>query len=259
MTTKDIEAAVARLNTCQFCGGKPTIGVFDDEGDEHLETEYLIDPWSGIHFRLFHDADCPIRARKDDDAVLGNLMYDTLDELVDAWNKRASAVEIKQEEKMNGQPNNTQINETSYYRLPCGKYLEDFIAAKGMSFALGSAVKYKWRAGKKDGESFEKDLAKARHYTKFLDINVNGVDWDKRVDELIAEATAWDGSQMGFNQADCKEDCRKCGHFVPAFDQHNIAGKLAHGFCDKASILRLLLLTATCPNAPVKFKEDFQV
>ena len=155
--------------------------------------------------------------------------------------------------------NSEVINQPNYYQLPSGKYLEDFIAAKGMSFALGSAVKYKWRAGKKDGESFEKDLAKARHYTKFLDINVKGVNWDKRVDELIAEATAWDGSQMGFNPAECKEDWRKCGHCVTALDPHNIEGKLAHGVCDKASILRVLLLTATCPNAPVKFKEDLQV
>lgn len=89
--------------------------------------------------------------------------------------------------------NSEVIDKPNYYQLPSGRFLEDFIAAKGLSFALGSAVKYKWRAGKKDGESAEKDLAKARHYTKFLDINVKFVDWDRRVDELIAEATAWEG------------------------------------------------------------------
>lgn len=64
---------------------------------------------------------------------------------------------------------------------------------------------------------------------------------------------------MGFNPAECKEDWRKCGHCVTAFDPPNFAGTLAHGVCDKASILRVLFGTATCPNAPVQFKEDLQV
>ena len=48
--------------------------------------------------------------------------------------------------------NNEQIDNTSYYRLPSGRQLEDFIAEHGLKFAEGSALKYLWRAGKKDGE-----------------------------------------------------------------------------------------------------------
>ena len=63
--------------------------------------------------------------------------------------------------------NNEQISATSYYRLPCGKFLEDFIYHKGLNFNMGSALKYVWRAGYKDGESEEKDLKKAYHYIEF--------------------------------------------------------------------------------------------
>lgn len=64
--------------------------------------------------------------------------------------------------------NNNQIDNTSYYTLPSGKQLEDFIHAKNLTFAAGSALKYLWRAGKKDGESKEKDLKKAEHYIRFM-------------------------------------------------------------------------------------------
>ena len=63
--------------------------------------------------------------------------------------------------------NNEQIDNTSYYTLPSGRQLEDFIADHGLKFAEGSALKYLWRAGKKDGESAEKDRAKAEHFILF--------------------------------------------------------------------------------------------
>lgn len=69
--------------------------------------------------------------------------------------------------KGNEEMNNNQINNTDYYRLPKGKYLEDFIYEKGLNFNIGSALKYRWRAGKKDGESKGKDMAKAQHYVEF--------------------------------------------------------------------------------------------
>ena len=93
------------------------------------------------------------------------------------------------------QANNRQIDKTDYYRLPCGRYLEDFIAWKGLSFAEGSALKYMWRAGLKDGEPTDKDLAKADHYIRFL-ARRGGVDEASVVREITAwlqEATAWDG------------------------------------------------------------------
>ena len=64
--------------------------------------------------------------------------------------------------------NNEQIDNTDYYRLPSGRQLEDFIAERHLSFAEGSALKYLYRAGKKDGESAEKDRAKAEHYIHFI-------------------------------------------------------------------------------------------
>lgn len=71
--------------------------------------------------------------------------------------------------------NNNQIDNTDYYRLPSGRQLEDFMAARKLSFAEGSALKYLFRAGKKDGESTEKDRAKAEHYIRFI-ARYNGVD-----------------------------------------------------------------------------------
>ena len=92
---------------------------------------------------------------------------------------------------------NMQINQTSYYLLPCGKYLEDFIYAKGLNFNMGSAVKYRWRAGNKDGESKEKDLAKCEHYVK-LEAKKRKVpltDVNSEVCGLVVEATEWDGEE----------------------------------------------------------------
>lgn len=86
-----------------------------------------------------------------------------------------------------------QINNTTYYLLPCGKYLEDFIYEKGLNFNKGSALKYLWRAGYKDGESEEKDLKKAEHYIKF-EAKCRGVDEvivDDEVKSLLEEAYAW--------------------------------------------------------------------
>ena len=64
--------------------------------------------------------------------------------------------------------NNEVIDHPDYYRLPDGRDLEDFIFEHNLSFPIGSALKYTWRAGKKDGESAEKDLKKAQHYIDYL-------------------------------------------------------------------------------------------
>lgn len=93
-------------------------------------------------------------------------------------------------------PNNNQIDNTSYYLLPCGKYLEDFIHKKGLNFAEGSALKYLWRCGAKDGESAEKDTGKFQHYCKFL-ANKGCVDVESVVNEVrgwFEEATKWEGN-----------------------------------------------------------------
>lgn len=97
--------------------------------------------------------------------------------------------------------NNEQIDNTSYYKLPCGRYLEDYIYWKGLNFAEGSALKYKWRAGHKDGESVDKDNAKCKHYCNFLAIK-GAVDVESviaEVEDWYAEATAWDGNIVSLN------------------------------------------------------------
>ena len=96
----------------------------------------------------------------------------------------------------NNQKNSEQIDNTSYYKLPCGKYLEDYIFHKGLNFAEGSALKYMWRAGSKDGESENKDNDKCKHYCKFLAIH-GAVDVESVVSEVERwrdEATTWDGN-----------------------------------------------------------------
>lgn len=62
--------------------------------------------------------------------------------------------------------NSEVIERPDYYTLPDGSQLEDVIAYYEMDFYLGSALKYVWRAGRKDGESCEKDMAKADHYIR---------------------------------------------------------------------------------------------
>ena len=91
--------------------------------------------------------------------------------------------------------NNSQINSTSYYMLPSGKFLEDFIYYKSLNFNMGSALKYMWRAGYKDGEPGHKDMAKAEHYFAF-EAKCRGGEWtsDKireEVENLREEAYRW--------------------------------------------------------------------
>lgn len=102
--------------------------------------------------------------------------------------------------------NNEQIDKTDYYRLPCGKYLEDFIDECGFSFAFGSAIKYLWRAGKKNGESKEKDMQKCEHFLKFV-ARREGKSIESAIqylDHVSDLAHYWDGKpvdeNMVFNQ-----------------------------------------------------------
>ena len=100
--------------------------------------------------------------------------------------------------------NNTQIDNTDYYRLPCGKYLEDFIWYRGLNFAWGSALKYRWRAGHKDGEPKEKDMNKCMHYlrsivkrsSECLERVYDEEFVRNRLDYLYAEANNWNGVEF---------------------------------------------------------------
>ena len=92
--------------------------------------------------------------------------------------------------------NNNQISNTSYYALPCGRQLEDFIAWKQLDFFEGSALKYKWRAGAKDGEPADKDLKKMRHYCEFIAREKDCATEDVvyYIEALAREANTWDGT-----------------------------------------------------------------
>lgn len=102
ITIKDVKNAEEQLLPCPFCGIKPQIVICDDEGNiqrDDDEEEYLEDPWSGLSFALIHPMDkehfCPVSTEKDDDIVLANYLYDSLDELIEKWNKRFISAETK--------------------------------------------------------------------------------------------------------------------------------------------------------------------
>ena len=94
-------------------------------------------------------------------------------------------------------PNNNQIDNTSYYLLPCGRQLEDFIVWRRLDFAWGSALKYIWRAGMKDGESASKDRMKADHYLRLISRTCHESmdNLEHELERLHAEAREWDGKE----------------------------------------------------------------
>lgn len=92
------------------------------------------------------------------------------------------------------------LQENQHYQNQYGQQLKDFIIANDPEFwkivSNWSAIKYYIRAGKKDGESEEKDLGKCKDYVKEYvalneTISVNEVMEDL---ELIkAKFEAWKG------------------------------------------------------------------
>lgn len=76
---------------CPFCGGRVGIVVCDDEGNLH-DREYLERPYSGVGYRLRHtheeNPSCPIARYEEDGGALGVLIYDTAEEVIEAWNRR---------------------------------------------------------------------------------------------------------------------------------------------------------------------------
>lgn len=92
---EDVKSAEVKLLPCPFCGVKPQIIICDDEGNiKRNPEEYIADPWSGLSFALVHPIGkgqcCPIATDEDDDIVLGNYLYGSLEELIEMWNKRFS-------------------------------------------------------------------------------------------------------------------------------------------------------------------------
>jgi len=103
--------------------------------------------------------------------------------------------------------NNNCIDNTPYYALPCGKQLEDFIWEMELDFFWGSAIKYAWRAGKKDGESTDKDTKKKLHYVRLLSAKFAMPESAILVHlkALCDGAKGWDGTRI-----------RNCQYALPA-------------------------------------------
>ncbi len=98
ITMEDVKNSEAKLLPCPFCGVKPQIIICDDEGNiKRNPEEYLEEQWSGLSFALIHPTDnfCPVATDKDDDIVLGNYLYGSLDEIIELWNKRFIPTETK--------------------------------------------------------------------------------------------------------------------------------------------------------------------
>lgn len=82
-----------RLKPCPFCGKIPMIYVCDDEGNIKND-DYENHPWSGLSYAICHEYDetenntqiCPIAAFERE--IIGTQLYDSIDELVERWNKR---------------------------------------------------------------------------------------------------------------------------------------------------------------------------
>ena len=80
----------SELKRCPFCGGEAELQITDDEGNFHSE-EYLKDPYSGVGYVIVHqeakDKECPIACYEGEH--LGTYIYDSKEEAIAAWNRRA--------------------------------------------------------------------------------------------------------------------------------------------------------------------------
>lgn len=81
------------LKPCPFCGAKIRIMVCDRWGNL-CDLEYENDPWSGLGYMLYHEitddptGKCPI-AGHEGEGEMGVWFYDTREEAIEAWNRRA--------------------------------------------------------------------------------------------------------------------------------------------------------------------------
>ncbi len=100
ITMEDVKSVEAKLLPCPFCGIKPKIIICDDEGNiKRNPGEYIKEQWSGLSFALIHpigkEQCCPIATDEDDDIVLGNYLYGSLDEIIEMWNRRFISTETE--------------------------------------------------------------------------------------------------------------------------------------------------------------------
>lgn len=80
-----------KLKPCPFCGNKVSILISDDEGNIHND-DYTEDPYSGLAYSIGHIYEdaimCPIAMHQDNGGLLGVLLFDTIEEAINIWNKR---------------------------------------------------------------------------------------------------------------------------------------------------------------------------
>lgn len=80
---------MTELKNCPFCGEKPWLQLTDSEGN-FRSLSYLDEPYSGEGYVLLHIPNkCPIGCNKGE--PLGQLIYDTETEAIQAWNTRHTA------------------------------------------------------------------------------------------------------------------------------------------------------------------------
>jgi hypothetical protein len=85
---------MAEMKPCPFCGGEVSLILCDDEGNLHDES-YRERTYSGLGFMLHHahedNPECPIASYECDGGILGGVyIYDTEEQAVEAWNRRAT-------------------------------------------------------------------------------------------------------------------------------------------------------------------------
>lgn len=92
------------------------------------------------------------------------------------------------------------IEKNLHYQNQYGQQLKDFIIANDPEFwktvCNWSAIKYYIRAGKKDGESLEKDLGKCKDYVKeyvALEESVSVNEIMEELELIKAKFEAWKG------------------------------------------------------------------
>ena len=92
------------------------------------------------------------------------------------------------------------LQENQHYQNQYGQQLKDFIIANDPEFwktiSTWSAIKYYIRAGKKDGESLDKDLGKCKDYVKeyvALDETSSVNEVMEELELIKAKFEAWKG------------------------------------------------------------------
>lgn len=86
-----------KLKACPFCGNDVNIGFTDRDGNIR-DKSYLEDVWRKVYYFIEHnDKDnkgCPIANHYEDGGMIGTLLYDDVEELLQKWNTRFKEKEV---------------------------------------------------------------------------------------------------------------------------------------------------------------------